>query len=197
MRKTGLVAAFVAAAMFGAFVLAPTGAKESASQRAVATQADSFTNIPVRGRTAEGDRFRGRLDVRRFVDSAGEGIKAVGRLDGVVRDSDGDLIGRVENKRVRIPVTNVAVDPGTAAARVQASCDILHLELGPLDLDLLGLVIHLNRIVLDIDAEPGPGNLLGNLLCAIAGLLDGPPALEGVLADILSALAAILRLLGR
>jgi hypothetical protein len=25
----------------------------------------------------------------------------------------------------------------------------------------------------DISAQPGPGNLLGNLLCGIAGLLDG------------------------
>jgi hypothetical protein len=30
-------------------------------------------------------------------------------------------------------------------------------------------------IVVDIRAEPGPGNLLGNLLCAVAGLLDGGP----------------------
>ncbi len=29
-----------------------------------------------------------------------------------------------------------------------------------------------NRVVLDIVADPGPGNLLGNLLCLIAGLLD-------------------------
>lgn len=28
-------------------------------------------------------------------------------------------------------------------------------------------------IVLDINAEPGSGSLLGSLLCALAGLLDG------------------------
>jgi hypothetical protein len=50
-------------------------------------------------------------------------------------------------------------------------CSILHLVLGPIDLDLLGLVVHLNRVVLDITAQPGPGNLLGNLLRAIAGLV--------------------------
>jgi hypothetical protein len=53
------------------------------------------------------------------------------------------------------------------------TCDILHLELGPLDLNLLGLVVHLDKVVLDINAQAGPGNLLGNLLCSIAGLLDG------------------------
>lgn len=54
------------------------------------------------------------------------------------------------------------------------ACEILHLELGPIDLNLLGLVVHVDQIVVDISAQPGPGNLLGNLLCAIAGLLDQP-----------------------
>ena len=53
-------------------------------------------------------------------------------------------------------------------------CTILTLDLGPLHLDLLGLVIDLAPINLDITAVPGAGNLLGNLLCAVAGLLDGP-----------------------
>jgi hypothetical protein len=44
---------------------------------------------------------------------------------------------------------------------------------GPLDLDLLGLVVHLDRVVLDLTAVSAPGNLLGNLLCAITNLLNG------------------------
>jgi hypothetical protein len=76
-----------------------------------------------------------------------------------------------------------------------ATCPILHLELGPLDLDLLGIQVHLDRVVLDITAVPGPGNLLGNLLCAIAGLLDGVD-LGGVLGNLLQSLIdALIRLL--
>ena len=75
------------------------------------------------------------------------------------------------------------------------NCPILHLELGPLDLDLLGLQVHLDRVVLDITAVPGPGNLLGNLLCAVAGLLDGVD-LGGVLGNLLQNLIdAVIRLL--
>jgi hypothetical protein len=74
-------------------------------------------------------------------------------------------------------------------------CPILHLELGPLDLNLLGLRVQLNQVVLDITAIPGPGNLLGNLLCAIAGLLDGVD-LGDVLGNLLQALIdALIRLL--
>jgi hypothetical protein len=75
------------------------------------------------------------------------------------------------------------------------TCPILHLELGPLDLNLLGLRVQLNQVVLDITAIPGPGNLLGNLLCAIAGLLDGVD-LGGVLGNLLQSLIdALIRLL--
>jgi hypothetical protein len=83
----------------------------------------------------------------------------------------------------------------TTPPPVPATCPILHLELGPLDLDLLGLQVHLDRVVLDVTAVPGPGNLLGNLLCAIAGLLDGVD-LGGVLGNLLQQLIdALIRLL--
>ena len=59
---------------------------------------------------------------------------------------------------------------------------MLNLDLGPLNLDLLGLVIDLSPISLDIAAVPGAGNLLGNLVCAVAGLLDGGGALQGITA---------------
>ena len=53
------------------------------------------------------------------------------------------------------------------------SCQILDLTLGPLDLNLLGLMVHLDQVHLNITAQSGPGNLLGNLLCGVSHLLDG------------------------
>ena len=61
------------------------------------------------------------------------------------------------------------------------TCPILHLDLGPLNLDILGLQVDLSRVILDITAASGAGNLLGNLLCAIAGLLD-PSSLSQLVA---------------
>lgn len=69
-------------------------------------------------------------------------------------------------------VTNI-VSPFTAViGQASGSCQILDLTLGPLDLNLLGLMVHLDTVHLNITAQQGPGNLLGNLLCAVAGLLD-------------------------
>jgi len=77
--------------------------------------------------------------------------------------------------------------------QIQAiGCEVLDLVLGPLDLNLLGLVVHLDRVHLNITAVPGAGNLLGNLLCAIAGLLNP----GGSLTQIVALLNQILGLLG-
>jgi hypothetical protein len=71
---------------------------------------------------------------------------------------------------------------------VEATCQILHLDLGPLNLNVLGLNIDLSRIVLDITAQAGAGNLLGNLLCAVANLLNNPSGLARLLNSILAVL---------
>ncbi len=77
------------------------------------------------------------------------------------------------------------------------SCAILSLVLGPLHLDVLGLVIDLNRVVLNITGQTGAGNLLGNLLCALTGILDGGFILTrflSVVDELLAAINAVLRL---
>lgn len=124
--------------------------------------------------------FAGSLEITRFSRQAG-GIVAVGNLTGTLTDSLGTVIGTV-SRSVTLPVTTL-----------QATCDILHLELGPLDLNLLGLVVHLDKVVLDITAQQGPGNLLGNLLCAIAGLLDPGPGPLGAIIALLNQILAILQ----
>lgn len=69
--------------------------------------------------------------------------------------------------------TAAAAAAGPTIQSTHNTCEVLNLVLGPLHLDLLGLVVDLNQVVLDIVAQTGAGNLLGNLLCAVVGLLDG------------------------
>jgi hypothetical protein len=74
-----------------------------------------------------------------------------------------------------------AATPAAPSAQQVGQCQILGLSLGPLHLDLLGLVVDLNQVVLAITAVAGAGNLLGNLLCAITHLLDLPGALTAII----------------
>lgn len=101
-------------------------------------------------------------------------------LNATVRDAAGALVRTI---------TGVGTVPVTAIPVVGATCPILHLDLGPLNLDLLGLVVDLDRVILDVVAMPGSGRLLGNLLCSVAGLLDNPFILQGVLDRILNILS--------
>ncbi|WP_226040924.1 hypothetical protein [Natrinema sp. DC36] len=54
---------------------------------------------------------------------------------------------------------------------------VVHLDLDGVFLDLLGLEVNLDPMTLDVSARPGENNLLGNLLSAVSGLLDGPGAM--------------------
>ncbi|PRC42580.1 hypothetical protein C6A85_000000109760 [Mycobacterium sp. ITM-2017-0098] len=73
-------------------------------------------------------------------------------------------------------------------ASQQASCSVLNLTLGPLDLNLLGLRVQLNQVDLVITAIPS-GGLLGQLLFALAGPQG---ILSGVLQNIINLLNQIL-----
>ena len=133
--------------------------------------------VPVTGKTSKGGVITGDFAIKEFK-VVNNQIVAAGTLTGTIQNGAGRVIGTVL-KTIQMIVTINA-----------ATCDILHLELGPLDLDLLGLQVHLNRIVLDIDADP-TGGLLGALLCAVANLLNtgGPLA---AIADLLNQILVLL-----
>ena len=122
--------------------------------------------------------FVGSVDLQRFTVVNGV-LTAVGTLTGTLTDSLGNVVGTV-TQSIALPVSNLS-----------ATCEILHLELGPLDLNLLGLMVHLDQVVLDITAQQG-GGLLGDLLCSLADLLGGNAALN----SIARLLTNILRILG-
>jgi hypothetical protein len=68
----------------------------------------------------------------------------------------------------------LAGDEGASAAQAPETCQVLKLVLGPLDLNLLGLVVQLygeNRqspVTLTITATRG-GGVLGDLFCSVSG----------------------------
>ena len=138
--------------------------------------------VPVTGTIdAIGGAFDGEFTIDRVVRQGGQ-LVAVGTLTGTLTDALGAVLGTVTNVPIALPI-----DLGGTTA----SCEILDLVLGPLNLDLLGLVVTLDTVHLNITAEQGPGNLLGNLLCAVAGLLDGGLNLNGI-ARLLNQILSIL-----
>lgn len=128
-----------------------------AAQTGSVTQ--TLSNVPTTVNGVSGT-LNGTLTITKFVTQNGQ-LAAVGTLTGTVTNALGTLA----------TITNAAVTaPITAAS---GSCQILYLHTGEIYLNLLGLVIDIQPITIDITAQQGPGNLLGNLLCAVANLLNG------------------------
>lgn len=139
----------------------------------------------VTGTLADGTgAVAGTFDVQRFVVQDGT-LQAVGTFTGTVTDAAGTATSGTQ--QLTLPVD---------LAQSQGSCEVLDLVLGPLDLNLLGLEVHLDQVHLNITAQQGPGNLLGNLLCAVAGLLDGPTGINAILQQIANLLNQLLGVLG-
>jgi hypothetical protein len=109
--------------------------------------------------------------------------RATIRLRGSLRASEfarravRSLNARIERRPLRAfsATAELVADDPTGTAQYQGpSCKVLRLVLGPLDLNLLGLVVELygeNRrapVTLTITAFPGQGTL-GDLFCQLAG----------------------------
>lgn len=189
LRLVALLAVLAAAATV--VVAAPTASAKKAP-------ANANVNVPVTGTVANDagtavGTFTGDYTIQRVI-RHGRKLLAVGTVTGTVTNTATGAT-QVVNRSVKIPLKAVSGGPAAGGANVvaqQASCEILDLVLGPLDLDLLGLVVHLDTVHLNITAEQGPGNLLGNLLCAVAGLLDPPTGGGGGLGAVLNQIVGLL-----
>ncbi len=85
--------------------------------------------------------------------------------------ADRASVARTMNKSLRRhplkPMSfTVGVNPASAHGAA-VSCPVLDLILGPLNLNLLGLVVDLNQVHLTITAIPG-GGALGDLFCSLS-----------------------------
>jgi len=164
---------------------APAATSAAAPGTLTSTVTGTFTNAAGPG------TFAGTFTPSKF--SVVNGVlDATGVLKGTLTSANGSTVGTV-TKTVTIPVDTGKATSGTAAAAAApaATCSILNLTLGPLNLNLLGLVVTLNQVHLNITAVPGAGNLLGNLLCAVANLLNGSGTLSTLSADLNAILAAL------
>lgn len=178
LRKVGAVLAITCASALATPVVAGAATHSTAAgQAAATTQASSLKRIPVTGTARNGKRFTGHFTVTQFVTRNGKTM-ALGTLTGRLGHRS------IKPRQVAIPAKVAAAPAGAAMA--SAVCPVLHLNLGPLNLNLLGLHVHLNQVILNITAVSGTGNLLGNLLCGVSNLLNTTPVGSGQLTGLLN-----------
>jgi hypothetical protein len=137
------------------------------------------TNPAVISGTGIAGTFVGTVTITEFDTDAAGNLIAIGTATGTA------VVNGVTTVFTNADFSSI-VDP------ITRRCPILQLDIGRIFLDLLGLEVDIAPISVDVTAVAGPGNLLGNLLCALVGLLDQNPlsALVGNLLDQINAILA-------
>ena len=125
--------------------------------------------------------FAGTLTVSSFSLVNGV-INAVGNISGTLTALDG-TVSTITNQPISVPLTSFT-----------DNCTILTLHTGAIALSVLGLNVSLAPIDLVITATAAPGNLLGNLLCAVAHLLDTKNPSLGAITSLLNQILGAIHL---
>ena len=196
MLSTGVLALVMAVGLASVGAGAASAASDTTSSRTVVGKSDQGKmKSTVVGKTSEGEKVTGAFTPTRFVERDGV-LWAKGFLQGKIHHDNGTVTKFSGIKKMPVKKINGQSATDARTSGRAAACDVLNLVLGPLDLNVLGLEVHLQRVVLDVVAVAGAGQLLGNLLCAVAGLLDGGPlaGLLGQLSTLLNQILAALNL---
>ena len=152
------LAAFAALAAVAALAFAASAT--SSAGTAQPTKATGTTST-----TTQLGTVSTRLQVKRFV-KRGSRLYAVGTAISQFTPTAANA-AQYPTKTVRRAFT-APVRKLKAIQSAQRICPVLDLTLGPLDLNLLGLMVHLDTVHLTITADSN-GGLLGSLLCSLAG----------------------------
>jgi len=147
--------------------------------------------------------FAGTFSLQRFATRDGKTVVAIGMMTGVVTIDAGDpgaaksvLAGPIDLP-VQVspagPITTMTAPTGVAAASpvvAAATCQVLNVALGAANLNVLGLQVATQPIVLDISGDSA--GVLGNLVCTVLDTLNNVVDLVGLLNQILGLLTGLL-----
>jgi hypothetical protein len=193
-------------------IMAVCLASESAAQGNPTARSDSGVVLPITGTTSNRGTFNGLFTLQRFESRVDEGnpavekIVAVGVISGTVITRKGDVVGTVLTP-VSLPVADPrprqtgsipapshqravwddeAPAPAAGIVLALATCDVLNLSIGAIDLNVLGLVVHTDPIALEIS-----GDTAGPLGAAICLVLNAVGSIVTLLNNILGLLGGL------
>ncbi|HYE73106.1 MAG TPA: hypothetical protein VEF04_07245 [Blastocatellia bacterium] len=108
-----------------------------------------------------------------------------GTLDYQIPDDARAKIAQIAGKQItQIPV-RVSQKDVVATLQKGTACPTLHLEFTPLDLNISGVNLHINRFVLDVNDE---GQKLQSYMCVVARQINTGRPFRGVTSAINAAL---------
>jgi len=146
---------------------------------------DASLQLPV---TSAAGTFTGTFSVNRF-EVRDKGVVAIGVVRGSIAGTRSALVGEVAAPvTVGDPSARPAVS-GAAVAQQQATCQVLHLEIGAINLNVQGLTVATQPISIDLSGDSAAP--LGNLVCTIQSTLNNVVGLVDLLNQLLGVLTGL------
>lgn len=152
--------------------------------------------VPITGVVAGGGSFAGTLSIAKFAARDGQ-VVAIGMLRGTVTGAAGAPVGTalVGPTELPVQVSGAAAARSSAAASgvvIQQTCELLHLEIQPITLDVLGLQVTTLPIGIDLVASGEGTDVLGRLICTVLETVGNVIGLVDLLNQILGLLTGLL-----
>jgi hypothetical protein len=163
--------------------------------------------LPITGSASGGITFKGTVAVQRFLQRNGE-VFAMGAVSGSLAGPTGpigtSLVLPVTfpvriGDAVTTPAERGRINPASLSApgyggRVifaqATTCGVLHLALGAVDLNLLGVAVTTTPVTIDINGDTG--GALGNLVCAVLDTVNNVVGLVNLLNSLLGVVTGLL-----
>ncbi len=151
--------------------------------------------VPIVGTASSGAAFAGTLSILRFEARANQEV-AIGIVRGTVAAGTA-VVGEVALP-VQVTAASQAAPASSSSALVAqpqvapqqtATCTALNLNLGAVNLNVLGLLVTTQPIAIDLSGDSSAP--VGNLVCTALDLLNNVVGLVGILNQILGALTGL------
>jgi hypothetical protein len=188
MTKQVLSKAFISIGV----LLAAAGAAADRSDHEEAGGRQAKLYLPIAGSATGGGTFAGTLSVQRFEVRDGR-VVAISMVSGSVSGAGTMLVGPLALPVDVGPGGKAAPVSPAAAAPQQAAqtCQVLHLALGAVNLNVLGLQVTTQPISIDVSGDSTGTNVLGNLTCTILTTLNNVVGLVNLLNQLLGVLGGL------
>ncbi len=174
------------------FLLLGTGFAAAQDSQAGALRVPITGTVSGKGKAI----FTGTLTIERFA-VRGDHAVAVGIITGSVTDKNGTPVGSGVAGEVELPVSASSGDgaaaplaANAAPVQAQATCGVLHLDLGAINFNLLGVLVATQPVSIDLSGSTD--SPLGNLVCTALTTLNNVVGLVNVVNQILGLLTGLL-----
>jgi hypothetical protein len=138
--------------------------------------------------TSAAGTFTGTFSINRF-EVRNNAVVAIGVVRGSIAGTGSALVGEVAAPVTIGTASARAAVSAAAVSQQQATCQVLHLDIGAINLNIQGLMLATQPISIDLSGDSAAP--LGNLVCTIESTLNNVVGLVDLLNQLLGVLTGL------